>query len=120
MAYTYEYPRPTVTTDIVLFAGNVDVYQSLQVLLIQRKNEPFQGMWAFPGGFVDMDEDLLTCALRELEEETGVKNVELVQLHTFGSVDRDPRHRTISVVYGGVIPNTLEAIAMDDADDALV
>ena len=92
--YTYEYPRPAVTVDIVIATRE----ESPRVLLIRRKNEPFAGCWALPGGFVEMDETLESAARRELHEETGVKTKALVQLGTFGDPGRDPRGRTISVV----------------------
>ena len=75
----------------------------LQLLLIERGNEPFKGMWAFPGGFVEDDEDLEAAALRELHEETGMELHTMKQLHTFGTPGRDPRGRTVSVVYYAVV-----------------
>jgi 8-oxo-dGTP diphosphatase len=95
-SYYYAYPHPAVTTDIVLFCIR---QQHLQLLLIQRAAEPFQGMWALPGGFLETDEDLEACAKRELEEETGIRDIYLEQLYTFGKPDRDPRERIISVAY---------------------
>jgi 8-oxo-dGTP diphosphatase len=85
-----------VTVDALVFS-NSDGH--LQLLLIKRKNDPFKGLWAFPGGFVDDDEELETAALRELHEETGMRLPAIKQLHTFGKVGRDPRFRTVSVVY---------------------
>lgn len=94
--YTYEYPRPAVTVDIILFT----FYENdLKVLLIQRRHDPFGGKWALPGGFVEIDEDLEDAALRELAEETNVTNVYLEQLYTFGEPDRDPRTRVITISY---------------------
>lgn len=114
MAYTYEYPRPSVTVDCVIF-GLDDTYD-LRVLLIERAHDPFEGHWALPGGFVDMDEDLDTAAKRELEEETGVKDVFIEQLYTFGSPNRDPRGRVISVAYYALV--NLEQHPAKPASDA--
>lgn len=100
MPYTYEYPRPSVTVDIVVFGLDE---QDLKVLLIQRDLEPFEGKWALPGGFVRMDEDLEQAARRELKEETGVADLFLEQLYTFGTVDRDPRGRVITVAYYALV-----------------
>lgn len=101
MPYTYEYPRPSVTVDCVIF-GMDDSYD-LRVLLIQRAHDPHAGSWALPGGFVDMGEDLETAARRELEEETGVTNVFIEQLFTFGAPERDPRGRVISIAYYALV-----------------
>lgn len=101
MPYTYEYPRPSVTVDCIIFGW--DSSSQLKVLLIQRANEPFKNHWALPGGFVDMEEDLEAAALRELKEETGVKNVFIEQLYTFGAPKRDPRGRVISIAYFALI-----------------
>src|SRR5262249_54877250 len=87
-----------------------------RVLLIRRKHDPFAGMWAIPGGFVDMDEPLEAAARRELREETGAQTGEMEQLHTFGDPERDPRGRTISVVYlAQVDPGQVKPEAADDA-----
>lgn len=93
--FCYEYPRPAVTVDTVVLSGRARP----RVLLIRRKHEPFAGMWAIPGGFVDMDEGLEEAARRELHEETGAAVGRIEQLATFGDPGRDPRGRTISVVY---------------------
>ena len=98
--FQYKYPHPAVTTDIVIFTVRDN---QLKLLLIMRKGEPFQGKWALPGGFVQMDEDLETSARRELAEETGVSGVYLEQLYTFGAVNRDPRERVITVAYYALI-----------------
>lgn len=94
--YCYQHPHPAVTTDVALFAIR---QQRLQLLLIKRMNAPYRGMWALPGGFLDIEEDLEHCARRELLEETGIANSYLEQLYTFGSPGRDPRERVISVAY---------------------
>jgi len=113
MTYCYEYPRPAVTADIIVIKTIDD--QS-EVLLIERKHPPFEGMWALPGGFLEMDETLEEAALRELEEETGITGVTLDQFHTFSKVDRDPRHRTITTVFiGSADENTATPKAGDDA-----
>ena len=115
MPYTYEFPRPSVTVDIALLARDGDV---LKVLLIQRKHPPCQGEWAFPGGYIDMDETSEQAAHRELQEETGVTNVSLRRLDVFDALDRDPRGRTISIVYIGFPEKIPMAKASDDASDA--
>ena len=79
--YTYKYPRPALTVDIVIFSIHED---NLHVLLVQRGKEPFLGKWALPGGFVNIDESLVSAAKRELEEETSIAAVHLKQLRTFG------------------------------------
>ncbi len=100
MPYTYEYPRPALTVDCIIFGFDNDV---LKLLLIERGHDPFKDAWALPGGFVDMDEDLETAALRELEEETGVKDLFIEQLFTFGQPGRDPRGRVVSVAYYALV-----------------
>jgi 8-oxo-dGTP diphosphatase len=101
MPYTYEYPRPALTVDCVIFG--YDTGQSLKVLLIQRSLPPFEGQWALPGGFVDMEENLESAALRELAEETGMTDVFIEQLFTFGDPGRDPRGRVVSVAYYALV-----------------
>ena len=96
MSTTYKYPRPALTVDCVVFGLDE---AELKVLLIRRGLEPFAGSWAFPGGFVQVDETLEQAALRELKEETGVSKVFLEQLYTFGDLGRDPRDRVVSVAY---------------------
>ena len=114
MPFTYEFPRPAVTVDIIIFRLAND---QPEVLLIERGNEPYKGQWALPGGFVNKDEPLETAAARELEEETGLKDILLTQMHTFGSPGRDPRGHTVSVVYVGYLPDGMLAVAGDDAAD---
>ncbi len=114
--YCYDYPRPALTVDCVLFS---EINNEINVLLIQRKNEPFKDAWAFPGGFVDMDETTIDAAKRELKEETGVEINNLVQVQTFSDVFRDPRGRTVSVVYFAKVKSEdLNINAGDDANDA--
>ena len=98
MSYTYDYPRPALTVDAVVFRKTT---KQLEVLLIQRKHYPFEGMWALPGGFVEMEETVEQAVVRELEEETSLKIEGLKQLHTFSELGRDPRGRTISVTFYG-------------------
>lgn len=100
MPYTYDYPRPALTVDCIIFGWDGE---HLKILLIQRANDPYKGHWALPGGFVDLDEDLEAAALRELEEETGIKDLFIEQLYTFGGLHRDPRGRVVSVGYYALI-----------------
>ena len=116
MSYEYEYPHPAVTADVVVFTIEND---ELKVLLIQRDQDPFAGEWAIPGGFIEIDESLGQAAKRELKEETGVSTRFLEQLYTFGSPDRDPRERIITVAYFTLIQfDELSIAAGDDARDA--
>jgi 8-oxo-dGTP diphosphatase len=110
--FTYEYPRPAVTADVVVFArGAAD----LLVLLIERKHDPFKGAWALPGGFVDADESLGDAALRELREETGVTGLTLTQVGAFGDPGRDPRGHTVTVAFVTVTDPATKVSAGDDA-----
>ena len=111
MPYTYEYPRPAVTADCVVITKEKEP----KVLLIQRGNEPFKGCWAIPGGFMNMDETAEQCALRELEEETGLKVTGIRQIGAYSKVDRDPRGRTITVAYLAIIENVEAVKGLDDA-----
>lgn len=99
--HCYDYPRPALTTDVAVFSLRA---QRLQLLLIRRANPPFAGHWALPGGFLDRDEDLDHCARRELEEETGLTDLYLEQLYSFGAPGRDPRGRVVSVAYFALLP----------------
>lgn len=101
MPYSYEYSRPALTVDCVVFGLDED--NLLKILLIQRNLPPFQGGWALPGGFVRLDESLEEAARRELQEETGVDHVFLEQLYTFGDLDRDPRERVVTVAYYALV-----------------
>ena len=112
--YIYDWPRPMVTVDAIVFALSYKT-ASPKILLINRKNEPFKGQWALPGGFVDLDEELETAITRELEEETGLKNIPLEQFRTYGKIGRDPRGRQITIVYMGIIENPAKLKAGDDA-----
>lgn len=98
--YHYKYPHPSVTTDCVIFGYDGS---KLNVLLIERGIEPFKGRWAFPGGFIKMDETALMGAKRELLEETGLKDAYIRQFHTFSEVDRDPRERVITIAYYALV-----------------
>jgi 8-oxo-dGTP diphosphatase len=111
--YQYKYPHPAVTTDIVIFTIRD---KRLKLLLIRRGNEPHKGIWALPGGFLQLDEDVESGARRELAEETGISGVYLEQLYTFGAVDRDPRERVISIAYYALIAS--DKIVLQAATDA--
>jgi len=100
VSHSYEYPRPALTVDCVVFGYDEG---DLKVLLIERELEPFAGHWALPGGFVHVDETLEDAARRELEEETGVKDLYLEQLYTFGELERDPRERVVTVAYYALV-----------------
>ena len=114
MTYTYKYPRPAVTADCVVITKEA----TPKVLLIQRGIEPFKGCWAFPGGFMNMDETTEQCAIRELEEETGLRVSDLHKIGAYSKVDRDPRGRTITVAYLAVIDETIPVTGQDDAAKA--
>ena len=112
--YTYNYPKPSVTIDCIILRINEG---KKEILLIRRKHDPFVGKWALPGGFVEIDEDLAEGAIRELEEETGLDGISLKQFKTYGKPGRDPRGRTISVVYHGILNDmSAEIRAGDDAE----
>lgn len=106
---------PAVSVDVIIFTLREN---DLQVLLIQRKNPPFAGRWAIPGGFIQANESLEAAARRELKEETGIRDVYLEQLYTFGDPKRDPRGRVITVAYFALLPAPLAAQAGSDASDA--
>ena len=114
MAYTYKYPSPAFTADCVVRTREAEP----KVLLIQRGDQPFKGGWAFPGGFMNMDETTEQCAIRELEEETGLKVSEVYQIGTYSKVDRDPRGRTITVAYLAIIDEPITVTGQDDAAKA--
>jgi len=110
--YTYQYPRAAITVDAILIS------LKKSVLLIERGREPYLGKWALPGGFINMDEPLEVACQRELEEETGIRVGALTQFKAFGAVNRDPRHRTISVLFYVFTDTELAACAGDDAAKA--
>ncbi len=113
MAYTYKYPKPAVTVDCVIFGYEKN---SLKLLLIKRALEPFKGKWSLPGGFVKMDETLDEAAQRELTEETGLQQVYMEQMFTFGAIDRDPRDRVISIAYLALVNLSDAAQVKGDTD----
>ena len=106
-----KYERPSVTVDVVIFTL---IERELHVLMVQRRRWPYEGYWAIPGGFINMDESLEMAARRELEEETGVRDVYLEQLYTFGDVGRDPRTRVISVAYIAVVSADRQKIQVSE------
>ncbi len=112
--FCYKYPHPAVTTDCVIFGFDGT---KLKVLLIKRGIEPYKGRWAFPGGFVNMDESCERGALRELKEETGLTGAYIEQFHTFSEPNRDPRERVITVAYYALV-RIQDVIGGDDAAQA--
>lgn len=112
--FVYDYPHPAVTTDCVIFGFDGS---NLKVLLIERGIEPFKGKWALPGGFLKMDETAEEGALRELEEETGLKNAYIRQFHTFTELGRDPRERVITIAHYALV-RLQEVKGGDDAAQA--
>jgi 8-oxo-dGTP diphosphatase len=117
MPYTYNHPRPMLTVDIFLVRFLTNHFE---ILLIQRKNDPFKGKWALPGGYVEIDEPLEVAAERELFEETGMEDIPLYKLDVFGNPRRDPRGRTVTVVYFGTVLSEFDkrVKAGDDAERA--
>lgn len=113
--YSYRYPHPAVTTDCVIFG--YDYKDGLSVLLIRRGIEPFKDCWAFPGGFIRMDEDAETCARRELKEETGFEVSYVEQFGCFSDVNRDPRERVITIAYYALVKKA-DVKGADDASEA--
>ena len=114
LRFHYKYPHPSVTTDCVIFGFDGT---RLNVLLIERGIEPFKGRWAFPGGFMKMDEDAETGAKRELFEETGLETAYIRQFHTFTDPERDPRERVVTIAYYALV-RISEVKAGDDAAKA--
>ena len=112
MSFIYDYARPALTTDCVVFGLDET---DLKVLLIQRGLEPFKNKWALPGGFIQVGENVVTCARRELQEETGLKDVFLEQLATFGDPTRDPREHVVTVAYFALV-NLIDHVPTADTD----
>lgn len=114
MPYTYQYPRPALTADCVVITRE----EEPKVLLIQRANDPYKGCWAFPGGFMEMDETVEQCAIRELAEETGMNVTSVRQIGCYSRVDRDPRGRTITVAFLVEVDAPIQVVGLDDAAKA--
>ncbi|WP_372650733.1 NUDIX domain-containing protein [Draconibacterium sp.] len=113
--YTYKYPRAALTVDAIVY---VKSEPTTFVLLIERGREPYKNKWALPGGFVDLDETLEKACIRELEEETGLQVEKMQQFRAYDAINRDPRHRTISVVYSVQLKEQKPVIGSDDAAQA--
>ena len=114
MSYVYKYPRPAVTDDCIVFSR----YPKPQVLLIRRGNEPFKGEWAFPGGFLNMDETVQECARRELEEETGLVVQDIHLVGVYSRPGRDPRGHTVTPAFLSITDYPLDVCGGDDAAQA--
>lgn len=114
--YQYQYPHPAVSADCVVFSQKAD--GNFLVLLIQRAHDPYKGCWAFPGGFMNIDEDAATCARRELLEETGLSVNSVQQIAAYTAVDRDPRERVLTIAYYAVVEQPFDVTAGDDAAQA--
>ena len=114
MSYVYKYPRPAVTADCIVFSR----YPKPQVLLIRRGNEPFKGEWAFPGGFLNMDETVQECARRELEEETGLVVQDIHLVGVYSRPGRDPRGHTVTPAFLSIMDYPLDVCGGDDAAQA--
>ena len=114
MSYVYKYPRPGVTAYFIVFSR----YPKPQVLLIRRGNEPFKGEWAFPGGFLNMDETVQECARRELEEETGLVVQDIHLVGVYSRPGRDPRGHTVTPAFLSIMDYPLDVCGGDDAAQA--
>jgi 8-oxo-dGTP diphosphatase len=112
--YSYKYPRTALTTDAIVFVKDTEIF----ILLIQRKAEPYKDKWALPGGFIEMHETLEIACKRELLEETGLNVESMTQFKTYDAIDRDPRHRTISVVHFAELESKQKVVGGDDAAQA--
>ena len=117
--YGYDYPMPSITCDVLVFRKCPDSLEEFEVLLIKRKNEPFKDLWAMPGGFMDIDETTIQCAIRELNEETNIivneNDVRFIKI--LDDVDRDPRGRVLSHVFCTYVKENIIAKASDDAKE---
>jgi 8-oxo-dGTP diphosphatase len=113
MKYCYDYPRPALTVDGIILSGNKE---NKQILLIQRLHEPFKDTWALPGGFVDENETAEEAVDREIEEEVSLNNLNFKQVFTVSNLNRDPRGRTVSIIYYTFV--NANVIAPKAADDA--
>lgn len=107
--------KPAVAADVAVFAKS---RKGIEILLIKRKNAPFKDYWAIPGGFIEIDEELEKAAVRELREETGLRNIRISFLGVFGDPKRDPRGRVIGIVYCAYVPKRVKIKAGDDAKEA--
>lgn len=117
MTYSYQYPRMLVTVDMLVFLKSPDGIT--QILLVKRGNAPFKGAYALPGGFPEMQELLIDAAKRELQEETGLTDVDLQQFAAFDALGRDPRDRNIAIAFYGLTTHqNCNLLAGDDADEA--
>lgn len=115
--YVYKYPHAAITADCVIYGFDGE---RLKILLVERGIEPYKGQWALPGGFMKIDESIEETARRELEEETGLRNVFMTQFKVFSSIDRDPRERVVTVVFMTLVrPSDYQLVAGDDAANAL-
>lgn len=111
--YCYKYPHPAVTADCIVFNKE----ETIKVLLIKRKNEPYKDCWAFPGGFINIDESAEEAAIRELKEETGLEISKIEQLKAYSNPDRDPRERVITIAFIAESKNK-DVRGSDDAKEA--
>jgi 8-oxo-dGTP diphosphatase len=112
--YEYEFPRPSATADIIIL--RTPTLGSLEVLLISRSAEPYKDCWALPGGFIEMDEEPIVSASRELMEETGLVDLPIKPIFASGALNRDPRGRTITFLFGCLIRDTVKIpVASSDA-----
>ncbi|MEM7167161.1 MAG: NUDIX domain-containing protein [Planctomycetota bacterium] len=114
MSHTYHYPRPGLTVDVVVFGLDED---DLKLLLVRGGETP-QRRWSLPGGFVRIDESLEAAARRELVDETGVSDIFIEQLYTFGRVDRDSRERVVTVSYYGLVNLSEHTVTAAESKDA--